>query len=188
VLLGLARGSGARALAGMPAVRGVYRRPLLDVDRATVRTACTEAGLDAHDDPHNADDAFTRVRVRRQVLPVLGAELGPGVIAALARTADLLREDADALDGLTPELPDEPDCAELTALSAALRARALKRWAEQRCDGAVTAAHVDALRALVESWHGQGPVALPGGVRVARRDGRLLHRRAQPPGRARPHS
>jgi tRNA(Ile)-lysidine synthase len=49
----------------------------------------------------------------------------------------------------------------------------LKRWAQERCGSAVTSVHVEALRALVEDWSGQGPVALPGGVRVRRRDGRL---------------
>ena len=170
VLLGLVRGSGARALAGMAPVRGRYRRPLLGTTRATTRAACTEAGLAAWDDPHNAVPAYARVRVRTAVLPVLEEQLGPGVAAALARTAEQLRADADALDALTP---DTDDVAELLALPAALRARALKRWAERACGRAVTAAHVDALRALVEDWHGQGPVALPGGVR-ARRDGPRL--------------
>jgi tRNA(Ile)-lysidine synthase len=178
VLLGLARGSGARALAGMPAVRGHYRRPLLGLDRATVRTACAEAGLTPHSDPHNSDDAYARARVRSRALPALEAELGPGVAAALARTAAQRRDDADALDALTPDLPEEPDCAALEDLPAALRGRALKRWVERRSAAAVTSAHVDALRALVEDWRGQGPVALPGGTRVARRDGRLL---AEPP-------
>lgn len=179
VLLGLVRGSGARALAGMPTARGPYRRPLLGLDRATVRTACAEAGLPAHDDPHNADPAYTRVRVREVVLPMLERELGPGVATALARTAPLLREDAEALDALTPELADAADCAALAALPAALRSRALKRWAERRCGTAVTAAHVLALRALVERWRGQGAVALPGGVLVEREDGCL---QALPPG------
>ena len=173
VLLGLVRGSGGRALAGMPTVRGPYRRPLLGLDRATVRAGCAEAGLTPHDDPHNADPAYTRVRVRRDVLPLLEQALGPGVAQALARTAEQLRADADVLDALTPDLPDAPDCTELAALPAALRARALKRWAQQRCDGALTSAHVDALRALVEQWHGQGSVALPGGARIARCEGRL---------------
>ena len=170
VLLGLARGAGARALAGMPAARPPYLRPLLEVDRATTRQACAEAGLAPWEDPHNSDPAFARVRVRREVLPVLERALGPGVATALARTAAQLREDADALDALTP---CTDDVAELAALPAALRARALKRWAEQACGAAVTSAHVDALRALVEQWHGQGPVALPRGVHVVRRDGRL---------------
>lgn len=174
VLLGLARGSGARALAGMAPSRGTYRRPLLGVDRATVRAACVEAGLAPHDDPHNDDAAYTRVRVRRDVLPLLEQALGPGVAAALARTAEQLRADADALDALTPGLPPEPDCAQLALLPAALRGRALKRWAEGVCGTAVTSVHVDALRALVEHWRGQGAVALPNGVQVWRTGGGLV--------------
>jgi tRNA(Ile)-lysidine synthase len=170
VLLGLARGAGARALAGMAPARGPYRRPLLAVDRATTRRACDEAGLSAWEDPHNLDPAYARVRVRARVLPVLEEALGPGVAAALARTAAQLREDADALDALTP-LTD--DVAALAALPAALRTRALKRWAEGACGAPVTSAHVDALRALVDDWHGQGSVALPGGVLVRRAGGRL---------------
>jgi tRNA(Ile)-lysidine synthase len=185
VLLALARGSGARSLAGMPAVRGRYRRPLLDVDRATARRACAEAALDAADDPHNADPTYARARVRATALPALEATLGPGVAEALARTASQLREDSDALDALTPDLPGEPDCDGLRALLPAVRARAVKRWAEQVGGCPVTSAHVDALRALVESWRGQGGVALPGGTVVERRDRRLV---AQPPGRTSPHS
>jgi len=170
VLLGLARGSGARSLAGMPPMRGRYRRPLLGLERATVRKACRQAGLAAWDDPHNADPAYARVRVRTVLLPALEQQLGPGIAGNLARTARQLREDADALDAMTP-LTD--DVAQLAALPAALRARALKRWAELQCGTAVTAAHVEALRALVEHWRGQGPVALPGGVLVSREAGRL---------------
>ena len=170
VLLGLARGSGARALAGMAPVRGRYRRPLLGLDRATTRAACAEAGLVPWDDPHNDDPSYARVRVRRDVLPVLEQALGPGVAAALARSAAQLREDADALDALAPETDD---VAALAALPPALRARTLKRLAERACGRAVTAQHVDALRALVEDWRGQGPVGLPGGVEVRRVGGRL---------------
>jgi tRNA(Ile)-lysidine synthase len=180
VLLALARGSGTRSLAGMPAGRGRYRRPLLGLDRAVVRRACVEAGLAAVEDPHNADPSYARARVRAAVLPLLEEQLGPGVAAALARTAALVREDADALDALTPDLPDEPPVGDLAALPPALRSRALKRWAERRCGAAVTSAHVEALRGLVEAWHGQGGPALPGGVVVSRRDGRL----AAEPGRA----
>lgn len=163
VLLGLVRGSGARALSGMAPVRGRYRRPFLDLPRAVVRKACAEAGLVPHEDPHNEDPAYARVRVRQ-----LLADLD--VTEGLARSAALLREDADALDALTSPTDD---VAALAALHPALRSRALKRWAEERCGRSLTAAHVQALRALVEDWHGQGPVALPGGGRVHRDGGRL---------------
>jgi len=177
VLLALARGSGARSLAGMAAVRGPYRRPLLALERSTTRRACAQAGLSAWDDPHNDDPAFARVRVRTAALPALEAALGPGIAAALARSAEQLREDADALDARTPDLPVEPACAAVLALIPALRTRALKRWAEREAGVALSSAHVRSLRALVEDWRGQGPTWLPAGARVERRDGRLACRR-----------
>jgi tRNA(Ile)-lysidine synthase len=100
VLLGLARGSGARSLAGMAATSGLYLRPLLGVRRAQTRAACAALGLRPWDDPQNSDPAFARVRVRRDLLPVLAETLGAGIPEALARTARLLRADADALDEL----------------------------------------------------------------------------------------
>jgi tRNA(Ile)-lysidine synthase len=100
VLLGLARGAGARSLAGMPGRSGRYLRPLLGLRRAQTRAACAALGLEPWDDPQNCDPAFTRSRVRHELLPALEAALGPGVTEALARTARLLRADADALDEL----------------------------------------------------------------------------------------
>ncbi len=98
VLLGLARGSGARSLAGMRRAFDRYRRPLLDVSRDDTVTACQVEGHPVWSDPHNEDPGYTRVRVRTRVLPLLERELGPGVAATLARTADQLREDTELLD------------------------------------------------------------------------------------------
>ena len=103
MLLGLARGSGTRSLAGMAPLSGVYRRPLLDLPRdvvvaAALAAAADDPRLEPWSDPHNVDTGFARVRVRHEVLPVLEAALGPGIVEALARTATLAREDADALD------------------------------------------------------------------------------------------
>src|SRR4051812_21448576 len=100
VLLGLGRGSGPRSLAGMVEERGRFWRPLLGVRRTTTRQACADQGLPVWDDPWNADPAYTRARLRAEVLPLLEDVLGGGVAPALARTAALLREDLDALDAL----------------------------------------------------------------------------------------
>jgi tRNA(Ile)-lysidine synthase len=165
--------------------RGRYRRPLLALPRATTRAACEQAGLPVWDDPHNADPSFARVRVRRQVMPVLESTLGPGVAAALARTAALARDDVEALDGWARAALDEMsaagdglDAAELARLPAAVRTRVL-RLAALRAGtpaGALGAVHVGALDALVTGWHGQGPASLPGGLTASRRYGRLyLH-------------
>jgi tRNA(Ile)-lysidine synthase len=191
VLLGLARGSGARSLAGMAAASGRYRRPLLDLDRATLRAACGAAGLRPWDDPHNEDLGFARVRVRREALPALERALGPGVAAALARTARLLREDADALDAWAAQAlsarpdPDvgDLDCAALGELPAAVRRRVLRAAAVAAGSpaGELFAVHLEALDDLVVRWRGQQRVDLPGRITATRRCGRLHLARDQPP-------
>jgi tRNA(Ile)-lysidine synthase len=181
VLLGLARGSGARSLAGMATARGRYRRPLLDLPREVVRAAA--AGHPTWDDPHNADPAYARARVRHDLLPALEKALGPGVPAALARTAAQLRADAEALDGWAAEAYARADDGQgalavdvLATLPAAVRTRVLRRAALRAgCPATdLAAGHVRELDRLVTDWHGQGPVDLPGRVRASRGRGMLL--------------
>ena len=183
VLLGLARGSGARSLAGMPASRrlssgGLLVRPLLEVRRETTRRACEVLGLTPWDDPHNADPAYTRSRVRHGAMPALVDALGPGVPEALARTAALLRCDADALDGWAASVTDPGDVRVLAALPAAVRARVLRQVAIEAGApaGALSAGHIAAIDALITGWHGQGPVNLPGGLVAHRAYDRLSFR------------
>jgi tRNA(Ile)-lysidine synthase len=178
VLLGLARGSGARSLSGMPARRGRLIRPLLAVRRETTVRACKALGLATWDDPHNADPAYARSRVRAAVIPALEAELGPGIPEALARTAAMLRADADALDAWAATVADPTDVARLRDLPAAVRTRVLRRAAIDAgaAAGALTAAHVEAIDALVSDWRGQGPVSLPGGLEASRVCDRLAFR------------
>ncbi len=175
VLLGLGRGSGPRSLAGMRPVDGRYVRPLLGIRRATTAAACAALGLDPWDDPHNADPAYQRVRLRGEVLPLLDDVLRGGVAEALARTAALLRDDVDALDALAAAVPRPAvlDTVELAALPAAVRTRVLRLWAADRGAAALSAEHTASLAALVTAWRGQGPVDRPGGLRVVRSSGKL---------------
>ena len=189
VLLRLARGSGARSLAAMAPRSDPWRRPFLALPRATVRAAAEEAlvavGRSAWSDPHNEDMDFARVRVRA-LLDGLGDDLGPGVVLGLARSADLLRDDADALEEWAAAeysamvAPDEAggvsaDCGALAALPAAVRTRVVRAMALS-CGAPPDALGVDHVRrvdALVADWHGQGEASLPGGVRAWRECGRL---------------
>ncbi|HOW95161.1 MAG TPA: tRNA lysidine(34) synthetase TilS, partial [Mycolicibacterium fallax] len=107
VLLGLGRGSGARSLSGMAPWTAPWGRPLLGVRRAQTRQACADWGLEPWQDPHNDDPRYARVRVRENVMPVLESELGPGIAAALARTATLLREDAEAFEEIIDETVED---------------------------------------------------------------------------------
>ena len=178
VLLGLARGSGGRSLAGMRRSFDRFVRPLLDLSRADTATACQVEGIEFWSDPHNEDPAFTRVRVRRSVLPVLEDQLGPGVAEALARTADQLREDMDLLDdageAAYDRLRDLPADG-LLAEPGPIRRRVLRLAA--LAAGAPASElfheHVLAMDALLTHWHGQKWVDLPGKVRCRRAGGRL---------------
>ncbi|GIJ53867.1 tRNA lysidine(34) synthetase TilS [Virgisporangium aurantiacum] len=180
VLLALARGGGPRGLAGMPAIREVdgitFLRPLLGLTRAEVRAAGAEMGLKAWEDPHNADPAFARARVR-SALPVLIDVLGAGVVANLARTAALVADDTAALDELAERavsvarVPAGLAVDVLLTQPAALRTRVLRLYAAELGAGALSQRHIAALDTLVTDWHGQGPVGLPGGVLVGRSGG-----------------
>ena len=206
VLLGLARGSGARSLAGMAAAAGPYRRPFLGLRRADTEGACADQGLAVVVDPTNDPDGpwrradggpLRRVAVRHRALPALEEALGPGVIPALARTADLLRADADHLDAeaaaalarhrrdrelAAPDPGDRRrtvlDALWLQSLGDALRTRVLHRAimeaVGQGAGGAVSNRHVTAVDSLAVRYRGQGPVALPGGASASRVGGDLV--------------
>ncbi len=226
VLLGLARGAGARSLAGMAPRRGVHRRPFLALRRADTEAVCRTLGLGWWDDPTNGPAASgtsglpgtaalpLRSQVRARVVPPLVGVLGPGAVPALARTADLLRDDADLLDALAADLlaaalvessddggrrpvggPAAPgaesvvlDAEVLASAHRALRRRALRAAALRAgCPASdLFAVHVDALDALVTAWRGQGPVHLPGDLRAARACGRLSLGRETTPRRSIP--
>ncbi len=184
VLLGLARGSGARSLAGMAALvvrEGTpFVRPLLHLPRETTHAACAAWGLTPWSDPMNDDAAFARVRART-ALDDLERALGPGIADALARTADLLRDDADLLDELAAEAVPEASetgiaVTDLVRLAPALRSRVWRRLLVDAGApaGSLTAGHVAGCDRLVSDWHGQGPLHLPGDLRVARTDGRVI--------------
>ncbi len=208
VLLGLARGSGARSLSGMPAVRAlpgaagtVLARPLLGLTRADIAEAGAAWGAVAWQDPQNMDSAFTRSRVRHLLLPALAQALGPGIPQALARTANLLRDDEAALAGIAedalaalqgdaeggargagPDVPQEQPTV-LAAISreglaehpAAIRRRVLHRLVLRAGSPAsrVTAEHIAALDALGTGGGAAGLVKLPGAVNARVRYGRL---------------
>ena len=180
VLLGLARGSGARSLSGMSELKDHYIRPLLSISRHETERACKELSLEFWSDPHNFDNQFTRVRVRREVIPYLEEHLDPGISRALVRSAALLRDDADALDSWAEreiealDLADL-DCRHLADLPRAIRTRILRAAALSAgvTPGTLTFEQIGAMDALISAWSGQGELALSGGVKVERISGRL---------------
>ena len=190
VLLGLARGSGAGSIKGMADSTGLYRRPFLNIRRAQTRQACIEMSLEVWDDPHNEVEAFTRVRVRKQVMPVLESELGPGVAESLARTARLLQADDAALHAWADEVRAKAalatdaglalDVRVLNEVPRAVRLRVIRAALLELGvpGGDLRASHLSDVDALVSRWKGQGEVHLPGSIGASRSYGRLQIARA----------
>jgi tRNA(Ile)-lysidine synthase len=178
VLLGLARGSGTRSLAGMRPSRGRLLRPFLGLRRAETLEICRVEGLDPWHDPSNTDPAYARSRARVEVLPLLEEKLGPGVAESLARTASILQLDADYLedvandtfdrlrrqDGEAISLPE----AELRDLAPAVRFRVIAKAAAAVGGQQPSYQRLLAAEALLRRQGSAGPVELPGAVSVYR--------------------
>jgi tRNA(Ile)-lysidine synthase len=189
VLLGLTRGSGGRSLAGMRRGFGPFRRPLLDLTRAQTRAACRAEGIEWWDDPHNEDPRYTRARVRHRVLPLLEAELGPGVAATLARTADQLRLDMRTLDEIAektfrelPRIDGGYPTAHLEPILPGVASRVVRLiLLEAGCPPSeLFRVHVTAVEALTEGAdfeHAGKRIQLPGHVTAYRESGLLRFRR-----------
>jgi len=176
VMLGLARGSGPRAINGMAVHSGRYLRPLLGIKRETTNAFCEDSGLEPWIDPQNSEDRFSRVLVRQAVLPMLELELGPGIAESLARTAAIIREDNDYLEQLA--LASFDGCVQVGSTSVVIEVGSLETLAKPLRNRVILRAleifgatysrtHVLAVADLVENWHGQKELTLPG-VRVVR--------------------
>lgn len=200
LLLGLLRGK-ASAMGEVSDYQGhTLLRPLLGIRRAHTVGACRELGVAAWNDPHNTDEAFRRVAIRRQVLPLLDQIIGGDATAPLVRAAELLREDDDYLHTLTPKLErataateqctepatqpatkpsTEPATQQPPALEIAelgpppLARRAIAKFLQQH-GARVSASILEASIAFIHDWHGQGAVSVGNGLELARQAGKLV--------------
>ncbi|MDN8626948.1 tRNA lysidine(34) synthetase TilS [Corynebacterium ureicelerivorans] len=167
LILGALRGNPS----GMAPRAGRVVRPFLGVRRADTVGACEELGLTPWHDPMNADPAFRRVAVRTQVVPLLSKLLGGDAVPALAATAGRIAAD-HALIASLADLSPTTSCEELARDAGPVRRRRLAAWLVG--EGVpVQGDQLDAVEALVADWHGQGPVAVAGGLAVVREGGRL---------------
>jgi tRNA(Ile)-lysidine synthase len=179
VMLGLARGSGTLSLAGMPAVRGPFLRPLLGMDRSAMEQICAHEQLHYWEDPTNTDPTYLRNDIRHRLMPVLREVLGEQVSQALARTAALARADAAYLDEqaalalleatrLSTEHERRLDLSALRALPGPLRSRVLRQGISGLGAPAPDFERLSALDHLVRDSKSAGPIQLDGQVLATR--------------------
>jgi tRNA(Ile)-lysidine synthase len=188
VVMNLLRGSGSDGLGGIDPVRPlnarsktILARPLLSwARRQDTASYCAMRGVESRRDEMNTDENFARVRARLRLLPMMES-FNPRVVEALARTAELLRDDSRALESAAGRLLElsKPDGSKnktslntdlLAAARPALRRRALRRWlAAQRGDlRRLELTHIRAVENLLVGERGGRVVELPGGATVCR--------------------
>ncbi len=198
VLLRLMRGSAALGLGGMEALRPVAKnstiklvRPLLWARRSETEDYCRHRKIQFLSDEMNDDESFARVKVRKQLLPLMQS-FNNRIVEAISRTASQLREDgavlvtdSDALlqraavfneegnDGETT--PPKLDVKVLAEAPPALRRRALRQWLSNARGSTrrLEMVHLSAVEKLLEGNAGGRVAELPSGGRVRRKRNRL---------------
>jgi tRNA(Ile)-lysidine synthase len=203
VLLRLLRGSGSDGMGGIEPLRQLnakskaelmLARPLVTwARRSDTESYCRLRGVDYLSDPMNKDEQFARVRVRRQLLPLMES-FNARIVEGLSRTAELLRDELDVLtrqaDALlvtasivttkgkhnkSETIPPSLDVRVLANAPVAVRRRALRRWISngrgdlRRCE----LAHIQSIERLLRGEQGGRVAELPGGDKVVRRQSRL---------------
>ena len=197
ILMRLLRGSAAEGLSGTPVSRPIKQnskvqlvRPLLSwARRSDTEDYCRERRFDFLSDEMNDDESFLRVRVRKQLLPLMQS-FNKRIAETLCRTAELLNEDASALADDAERLLEEAtenasknnetgaprlSVSVLLQRPAAVRRRALREWiARERGDlNRIEMVHLLAVDKLLSAGRGGRIAQLPGGVAVTRKRGTL---------------
>lgn len=184
VLLRLLRGSGPRGLAGIPPVRPhdglLVIRPLIETSRAEIMNYLARHRLEGREDSTNRDVRILRNRVRLVLLPILEG-YNPDVRRALARLAEVVRDEADALDALSAAEVDAvlhgtaasvripPEA--FAGLPVALQRRVLREAVRRVLgnDPQIAFVHIEEARLGVLTGRPGGVYEAPGGVRIVRR-------------------
>ena len=180
-LMNLIRGSGAVGLSAMPSIgampdgEGATRlvRPLLSwATRADTEGFCKDLGVQYRHDSMNDELRFTRVRIRKELLPRL-AEYNPRIVETLARTAELLAGQA-ACEGA--EYPESLAVSELKVMAKPELYSTLRSWLRSRRGGLrrLELKHIESIERLIHTRKSGKTAELPAGERVIKQNGRLV--------------
>jgi len=196
VLMRLMRGSASLGLGGMESLRPLAKnsgiklvRPLLWARRSETEDYCRLRRINFLSDEMNDDLTFARVKVRKQLLPLMQS-FNNRIVEAISRTASQLREDgavlvsdSDALLKRAAVSNEKSGEIKVPALDVkvladsppALRRRALRQWLSNARGGTrrLEMVHLLAVEKLLEGNAGGRVAELPSGGKVRRRRNRL---------------
>jgi len=169
ILMNLFRGAG---LSGVAAPFGRVHRPIIALRRFETVEVCRHFGVVPVTDPMNLDESFTRVSVRRKLIPLAAEIFGRDPVPLLNRHADTVADALDVVEATSSAL-DPTDTGALGDAQAAVASDALRRWIRDQTgdEHYVDMASIDRVMAVVR---GEAIAAeVVGGHRVARTSGKL---------------
>ncbi|MHB8513067.1 MAG: tRNA lysidine(34) synthetase TilS [Actinomycetota bacterium] len=163
VMMRFVSGSGRAGLSGIPPKRGMYIRPLIDITRTDTEAFCRSLRLKPVTDPTNLDVAFRRNAVRHELLPFVRAGFNASIDDALARSADIARDEDSLLDQLASEAIEVDASAgsvrfsieSFRELHPALQRRTIRRLAP------LGATHTEQVRNLALNASSGDQISLP---------------------------
>jgi tRNA(Ile)-lysidine synthase len=168
ILYRIASSPSRRALLGMRPRDGALIRPLLGFTREQTAEYCIERELRWRDDESNESSAYARNRIRRELVPAL-ERIHPAAQENLLALAEILRDEADVLDGMVDSVLDgaqEIELSRLRALPPALQRLLVQRLADAAIGGPAAGAARRAEEIAALSEHGTAALDLPHGVRA----------------------
>jgi len=187
-LLNLLRGSGSCGLGAMKTVRKIDEksevllvRPMLNwAKREATESFCKERGIKFRRDAMNEDLAFSRVRIRKKLIPLL-QQFNPKIIETLSRTADLLRAEAEQLSVANYQLPEDLNLKDLKPLSKSMLYRVLRNWLKKERGSLrrLELIHLEAIERLIYSRKSGKKVELPNGETILKKQGKLFFEKSK---------
>ncbi len=170
VIYNITRGSGTRGVSGIPAIRDIYIRPLIDCTRAEVEEYIEKNGLSYVTDSSNLTDEYSRNFIRHNIIPKL-KELNPAVEHTVAASREGIREDADFIDFMAQKIyaiiskGETLDAELLSEQHPAVAKRVLAMLYRENIGNAPDAFHIKAMYEVLISG---GKQSLPGGFSAER--------------------
>ena len=179
MIFNLARGAGLRGTCGIPPVRsfegGFIVRPILEAEKAEILEFCRERALEFVTDSTNADDSYSRNRIRLRVISEL-RRINPAAARSATRFSASAALDLDFIEKSAAELVESDGSVKLSSLLSAhpaLSRHALSIAFSRVSDASLEGVHIDALLELCNGGKGFSSISLPGNL-CARIENRYL--------------
>ena len=183
LLFNIARGTGLGGLCGIPESRPmgdcVVIRPILTMEKEEIISFCKSNGISFVTDSTNADNEYTRNKIRNRIIPIL-KEINPSAVRNASRMTESLKDDSLCLQSMADWFVEELggnysiELEKLCGSPSSIVNRALIRLYDEITGGrSLEATHINAIKELARKGVPHSSISLPNGIEARVENGRL---------------